>query len=205
MRVLKMKVKALMRLKPKTVFPSTPLSSVWKTIACERLYILPVVDDKKIIKGIISAEDLLIRLIPDYREFFSAFYPDSPEIEDIEEKMQKQITLLAQDVMNKEVYTVNQDHDVFKALSRMITYNVTNLPAVDGKYRLRGIIAEEDIFNYLFTKKESIFLRLDKKVAKEKERGNKKKEARLRLTRFASALKKKPSKYLKFFQKKSQK
>ncbi len=158
-----MKVKNLMRVKPKTVYLDTPLDKVWSLVSSLKFHMVPVVDKNFFIKGIITAEDLLINLIPDYREFFSDFFPTSPSIDDLEEKIKNQIHLTASDIMNKTVYTVYQNHDVFKALSRMLAYNKRILPVLDEKEKLVGFIVEKDIFKYLFNKQKHIWYKVKKK------------------------------------------
>ena len=109
-----MKVSKLMRRNPKTVTPDAPLDRVWQIVSELKFHILPVVDENNRLKGIITAEDILKNLIPDYRDFFSEFYPEAPTIEDIVDQIEMQINLFAKDLMNKKVYTVNSDQDVFK-------------------------------------------------------------------------------------------
>ena len=85
-----MKVKSLMRKNPKTVILDTPLSIIWNLLGHKQLHMLPVVDEENRLKGIITAEDLLKNLVPDYRQFFEEYYPNAPTIEDIEEQIEKQ-------------------------------------------------------------------------------------------------------------------
>src|SRR3989338_373445 len=157
-----MKVSKLMRRNPKTVTPDAPLDRVWQIVSELKFHILPVVDENNRLKGIITAEDLLKNLVPDYRHFFSEFYPEAPTIEDIVDQIEMQINLFAKDLMNKKVYTVNSDQDVFKALSKMMVYNVRILPVLDGDEKLAGFIVEKDIFKYLFQKKKNVFAKLQK-------------------------------------------
>ena len=157
-----MKVSKLMRLKPKTVTPDTPLDRVWQIVSELKFHILPVVDENNRLKGIITAEDLFKNLFPHYLHFFSEFYPEAPTIEDIVDQIEMQINLFAKDLMNKKVYTVNSDQDVFKALSKMMVYNVRILPVLDGDEKLAGFIVEKDIFKYLFQKKKNVFAKLQK-------------------------------------------
>jgi len=161
-----MKVSKLMRRNPKTVTPDAPLDRVWQIVSELKFHILPVVDENNRLKGIITAEDILKNLIPDYRDFFSEFYPEAPTIEDIADQIEKQIHLFAKDLMNKKVYTINNDQDVFKALSKMMAYNVRILPVLDGDEKLAGFIVEKDIFKYLFQKEKHILAKLQKLKSK---------------------------------------
>lgn len=158
-----MKVRDLMRLKPKTVTLDTPLDVVWDLIVQEQIHMVPVVDEEGFIKGIITAEDLFIKLIPDYQEFFSDFYPSVLTIEDIEEKIENHLNLTVENVMNTTVHTVYHHHDVFKAVSKMMVHSVRILPVVDEKEKLVGFIVEKDIFKHLFEKKKHIFEKIKKR------------------------------------------
>ena len=162
-----MKVRTLMRVKPKIVHFDTPLYDVWDLVARRQIHIVPVIGPNGNLRGIITAEDILKNLVPDYRDFFSEFYPQAPTIKDIVDQIQKQRFLTAKDVMNKTVYTVNHKHDVFKALSRMMAYNVRILPVVNDQDKIVGFIVEKDIFKYLFQKKKDLLKKM--KMVKKKE------------------------------------
>lgn len=157
-----MKVKDLMRHRPKIVKIDTPLAEVWSFLAKSDFHMLPVVDKEGIIQGVITAEDILMHLVPDYRDFFSDYYPESPTIEDVEQKLAEQSYLTAKNIMNTTVYTVYQDHDIYKALSRMLAYNKRILPVTDRENRLVGFIVEKDIFKYLFKIQKNILTILRK-------------------------------------------
>ena len=161
-----MKVKDLMRTKPATVLPDTPLKTVWDLLSHQRYYILPVVDNEGLIKGIITAHDLLLHLMPDYREFFSDFFPNVPTFEEVERKLSAEMHLTAADVMTSVVFSVRQKHDVFKALTRMLAYNRRVLPVTDEQDKLVGYIVEKDIFKYLFQKEKRLLKRLEQRKSK---------------------------------------
>ncbi|OGF99659.1 hypothetical protein A2Y99_01320 [Candidatus Gottesmanbacteria bacterium RBG_13_37_7] len=163
-----MYVKQLMRKKLKTVQLDTPINEVWNLISSEQLHLVPVLDKKKTLKGLITAEDLLINLIPDYREFFSEYYPISPTIEDVEKKLTKQLALCAKDVMNKRVFTIYHFQDVFNALSKMIAHNLRILPVINENEVVMGFIVEKDIFKYLFKKKKNLLKELKKFKSQQK-------------------------------------
>lgn len=190
-----MKVRDLMRKNPRTVQLDTPVETVWDLISSKQFYMLPVLDSDGYIKGIITAEDLLANLIPDYREFFSNFYPQAPKFKDIEAKIEKQLGLVAADVMNETVYTVYEYHDVFKALSRMIAYNVRVLPVTNKRELLVGFIVEKDIFTYLLEKQKNILEKVKKQQKAGEQLKEKGSENRGKTASLADAFKEKSSKY----------
>ncbi|OGG03101.1 hypothetical protein A2W14_04495 [Candidatus Gottesmanbacteria bacterium RBG_16_37_8] len=191
-----MEVSRLMRKKPRTVKLDTPLDIVWTLFAVKQMHMVPVVDEKNCLKGIITPEDLLKNLVPDYRNFFTEFYPDAPSIEDIEDQIDQQVHLTANDIMNKKVYTAYDYMDLFKALSRMMAYNVRILPVIDDDDHLKGFLVEKDIFRYLFTKKHHLFVKL-KKIKKGATPTWSKKKKKVSLRELAENPKSKPSKLLK--------
>lgn len=157
-----MNVRQLMRLKPKTVTVEAHLEEVWQLVSKLKFHILPVVDEHNHLRGIITAEDILKNLVPDYRALFSDYYPQAPTIEDIVDQIEKQINLCARDVMNKTVYSITPEADVYKALSKMMARNVRILPVVNQKEILIGFIVEKDIFRYLFLKEQKILKKIKK-------------------------------------------
>ena len=191
-----MEVSSLMRKKPVTVQLDTALVEIWKLIATKQMHMVPVVDENNCLKGIITAEDLLKNLVPDYRNFFTEFYPDAPSIEDIEDQIEKQIHLTAGMIMNTDVHTAYTDMDVFKALSRLMVYNVRILPVIDDDNHLKGFLVEKDIFRYLFAKKHHLFEKL-KKIKKGLTAPPVKEEKKDSLRKLAENLKAKPSQLLK--------
>lgn len=149
-----MLVSRLMNSKILTVKPKTPLPEVWRIIFKEHVHGLPVVDNKNKLIGIISAEDLLTKLFPEYDESFdidSAFASD--EDETIKEKLKKLEKLTAENIMNKHVLYTRPNTSLMRALSRMIVRKVRQLPVIDENDRLVGIISKTDIFKGLFKKR----------------------------------------------------
>ena len=157
-----MKVKSLMRKNPKTVILDTPLSIIWNLLGHKQLHMLPVVDEENRLKGIITAEDLLKNLVPDYRQFFEEYYPNAPTIEDIEEQIEKQTHLTAKNIMNPNAPSASENMDLFKALSLLMVNHVRILPVVDDGKKIKGFIVEKDIFRYLFKEKHDLFQKLKK-------------------------------------------
>lgn len=151
-----MKVASLIRLKNTKVAPDTPLLTAWKLLSKRNITLISVVDKYNKLVGVIGEDDLLYRLVPDYCEYFSEFYPSSPDMKDMESSFEREIKLQAQDVMNIKVISINKDDQVFKALSRMMIYKVRVLPVIDSDHKYQGMIVEDDIMVYLFKKHENL-------------------------------------------------
>src|SRR3989344_7352878 len=94
-----MQVKQLLRMKHTTVTPETHLDRVWKLLERRDISLVPVVDKSSMLVGVIGEDDLLYRLVPDYYEYFSMFFPEIPTERDLEDRLEKEITMVAKDVM----------------------------------------------------------------------------------------------------------
>ncbi len=146
-----MNVSEVMSKKVVTVTPTATFREVWRTIFKNKINSLPVVDKKQTIVGIITREELLERLYPDYQELFS-LDGEFPDFEDMERKVNELSNLKASDLMRKHVIFAHGDTPVMRALSRMIVRRINQMPVVDDKGRLVGVITKGDIFYSLFKK-----------------------------------------------------
>lgn len=145
-----MKVASLIRMVHTKVSPDAAVEKVWKMLAKRNITLLSVVSHDNDLIGVIGEDDLLYRLVPDYREYFSEFIPGAPDVSDLEEKLGRELLLTASDVMNKNVITVGPDQPIYKALSKMMAHNVRVLPVVSEEKKFLGMIFEDDIMQYLF-------------------------------------------------------
>lgn len=147
-----MQVKQLLRMKHTTVTPETRLDRVWKLLERRDISLVPVVDNKNILAGVIGEDDLLHLLIPDYYEYFSMFFPQIPDENDLEDKLAKEVSMVAADVMEKRVVVAFAEESIYTALARMMVHRVRQLPVVDENTRFLGLIIEDEIMRYLFQK-----------------------------------------------------
>jgi CBS-domain-containing membrane protein len=141
-------VKDFMKKKLISVYPEEPLTTVWKLIFSKGIHSLPVVDKSGKIKGIIAEEDLLARVYPQYSEIISDL--DSFKIKSLEKDVKNIKKLKAKDVMNKIVFSTSPESSIFKALSRMLMLQVRQLPVIDDKNKIVGLISKGDIFDHIF-------------------------------------------------------
>lgn len=161
-----MTIKSLVRLVHTKVTPTTSVAKVWQLLAKRNITLLAVVSDDNTLLGVIGEDDLLYRLVPDYREFFSEFLSASPDLTDLEDNLERQIHLTAKVVMNKKVVSINADQPIFKALSKMMAYKVRAMPAVDNEGKYLGMIVEDDIMTYLFAKHKVVVRKKKRKLYK---------------------------------------
>src|SRR3990167_9283099 len=98
-----MKLKPFIKKAHAKVQPETPLVYIWDLLLHNIISLVPVVTKEDKLVGVIHEEDLLYKLIPDYREFFSEFLPDAPTFTDVEDKFRQQICKCAKDVLNTNI------------------------------------------------------------------------------------------------------
>ncbi len=144
-----MKVSDVMSRKLLTVDADATLRQLWKTIFKSHINSVPVVDKKQKLLGIISKDDILKLLYPDYQDLVEDFF----SVTDFEE-MEKRIKALgsnkAKDIMRKRVVFTREDTPIMRALSRMIVRNVNQLPVLSDKDKIVGMVTKGDIFYALF-------------------------------------------------------
>lgn len=157
-----MQVKQLLRMKHTTVSPQTQVDRVWKLLERRDISLVPVIDKSGILLGVIGEDDLLYRLVPDYYEYFSMFFPEVPNERDLEEKLEKEITMTARDVMVGKVVVSLPGESLYSALSRMMVHHVRQLPVVDEEGKYLGMIIEDDIMRHLFSKHAHLLKRKKK-------------------------------------------
>ncbi len=134
-----------------TVVPTATFKEVWRMIFKNKIKSLPVVDKKKKLVGIITREELLERLYPDYQDLFSVD-GDFPDFEEMERKVGELSSLTASQIMRKHVVFTHGDTPVMRALSRMIVRRINQMPVVTENGDLVGMITKGDIFYSLFKK-----------------------------------------------------
>lgn len=144
-----MKILSLMSARVFTVFPETPYANLWEAIVKRRINAVPVVNAKKKLLGIVTRDDLLTALYPDQKEFVEAFSSGS-SYEVMEEKVKEMGNLRAKNVMSTHVIYTYDTTPIMRALSRMIARRVSQLPVLDERDRVVGMITKGDIFYELF-------------------------------------------------------
>lgn len=145
------------------VHPDTSLRELWKTIFSRRVNALPVVDKKKKILGIISKEDMLKLLYPNYEDMLEDLFT-SHDFESMEERIHDLNVKKARDIMCKRVVFTREDTPIMRALSRMIARRLNQLPVLSRKDEtVVGMVTKGDIFRALFQKHLTKFPPLTKR------------------------------------------
>ncbi len=146
-----MLVKDVMTSKVKSILSTTPYKEIWLTSFHSHTNALPVVDAKGTLVGLVTRDDLLRPIYPQYQEVFESIESVS-DFEEMEDRMKELAGLKAVDVMQSHVIFTRHTTLVMRALSRMIVRRVNQLPVLNEKDSVIGIVTKGDIFLALFQK-----------------------------------------------------
>jgi CBS-domain-containing membrane protein len=144
-----MRVAEVMSKDVETVSPATSFRDLWQILISKKYNALPVVDATRRLVGIVTKEDLLGSLYPDYREYIEDFASAS-DFQAMENKLKEMANTKARDVMCRRVIFTREKTLLMRALSRMIARHVNQLPVLSENDRLVGIITKGDVFKSLF-------------------------------------------------------
>lgn len=147
-----MKIHDIMSSNISTVGPESTVRELWKKLFTTHVNAIPVVDKKGAIAGIVVKEDLLKILYPDFQEYF-ADLGSIDDFEAMESKVHDLGNTRAKDIMCKRVVYTRSDTPIMRALSRMIVRRINQLPVLDEKDHVIGMVTKGDIF-YALVKRE---------------------------------------------------
>ena len=146
-----MKVHEVMTHTVVTVTPKSSFKTLWKILFQNKVNALPIVDQHKKLLGIITKEDLLKKLYPDYSDLIEDFNTAS-DFEAMEGKLEALAERSAQEFMNTRAIFTREDTLAMRALSRMIAQRVNQLPVVNDDDKVVGMLTKGDVFYALFRK-----------------------------------------------------
>ncbi|MDQ6661419.1 MAG: CBS domain-containing protein, partial [Chloroflexota bacterium] len=116
---------------------------------------LPVVDEHGLLQGIISSGDLIkAGILPVRRGIMrTALALDSLTAEAVEAPLgqARQSKLLAQDIMNRQVQTIEPSRSLREAATIMIETGVRRLPVVESNGMLVGMLSRADLLQAVVT------------------------------------------------------
>lgn len=134
-----------------TVSPDTTYRDVCKKIFSSHVHTLPVVDRKRRLVGIVARKDILERMYPQYQDVLE-FLETPQDFEAMEDRIREMAPLKARDIMCKTVIFAREQTLVMRALSRMIVRHVDQLPILNDRDQVVGVVTKGDIFYSLFRK-----------------------------------------------------
>ncbi len=132
-----------------TAKETSTVRDLWKLLFAKHVNAIPVVDGKKKIVGIVTKEDLLKALYPDYQEYF-VDVTGIADFELMEEKVRDMGDTKVSKIMCKRVIYTRDQTPVMRALSRMIVRSLNQLPVLSENDEVIGMVTKGDIFYALF-------------------------------------------------------
>jgi CBS domain-containing protein len=132
-----------------SVSPTTPVAAIIDVLLEAPFRVLPVVDERRQLQGIISTGDLInADILPMRRGLVrKAMNLDDTTAEAIEVPLQEArlSSRTAQEIMNRRLHTVRPDQSLREAAEIMLTANVRRLPVVDADGTLVGMLTRTDL------------------------------------------------------------
>lgn len=149
----KMKIKDIMTEEIITVSENDTIEKCANLLIKNNLSGLPVVDDKQHLKGIVTEGDLIRRnanvQTPAYLELLGGIIYLSDPNEFLDD-VKKAMGLFVNEIMTKNVITINPNDTVEQAANLLVKKKVKRLPVLDENEKLIGIVSRKDIMGHLF-------------------------------------------------------
>lgn len=142
-----MKVSRFMQKNIIAVSANDTLYKVIKIIFNLGFSAVPVVHKKKLV-GIITEQDILLKLFPTVSEYMADMV-SGRNFNSMEVNMKELMHWPAKEIMNKDPYTIQEDAPIMKAQSIMLLHKFSHIPVVDAQKNLVGMISQGDIFKAL--------------------------------------------------------
>ena len=147
-----MKIKDVMTKDAVTVRASTGIRQIYDIFCKKGIGGVPVVDDEKRLLGMVTKTELLDVLVPDYFDMLAdyLFIDDFGALEDKLENIPPLELFIAENLMVKNVISINAEASLMKAPALMNSHNIRRLPVVNSENKLVGIITRMDVCKALF-------------------------------------------------------
>ncbi len=133
----------IMTKKPTVVHPEDSMEAIWHLFEQKGFHHAPVVRDRKLV-GIISHTDYL-RVIQDV-------FSNNDHVKAFNTQLLRNV--LVQDIMSKEVITVEEHTTIQQVVAVFHTHPIHAVPVVDASFHLVGIVTTNDLLGVM----EHLFL-----------------------------------------------
>lgn len=152
----KLLVRQVMETAVATVHLETPVATIVELLLQAPFHVLPVVDERNQLRGILSTGDLInAGLLPMRRGLVrTARELDTQTAEAIASSLaeaQRSSSRTAQNIMHRQVRTIGPDASIREAAQILIDTQLRNLPVVDGTGTLLGIVTRADLLQAIRT------------------------------------------------------
>jgi CBS domain-containing protein len=148
----KMQAKDIMTREIITVISTTTVEETAKILSDNKISGLPVVNDSHEVIGIITEGDLVFQQKKVTTPAFIALFDGVLQLgkQRFYDEIKKIAAYKVEDLMTKEVISVQPDTDISDIATLMIEKNINRVPVVDKENKLVGIITRHDIIKHIY-------------------------------------------------------
>ena len=156
-RALRQLLEQLVARNPKSASPQTPVPDVITTMVQNRINMVPVLDDSKLV-GIITTSNI-VKLYTKFETVLHKLYPElagktSPPDQGSAGSPDKSALFswlfqTVRQIMTKNVICLHEQDELAEAMRIMQTHKLRHLPILDESDKLIGIVSDRDILRHL--------------------------------------------------------
>ena len=148
-----MKVKDVMAQGMIKVGPSTGIRKIYDIFCEKNISGVPVVDGENKLLGMVTKTELLEVLVPDYFDMIDEFLfiDDFGALEERLESIPNLELFIAEDLMIRDIITINENASLMKAPALMNKYRIQRIFVVNEDKKLAGVITRMDLCKALFS------------------------------------------------------
>jgi CBS domain-containing membrane protein len=138
-RISKIPLSRVMAAPPVCIHINDPFSRVEELLRVHRIRHLPVVDENRVLCGLITQTDLY-RTVSPFRSIDGELFYNKELLDGY----------LLESAMTKNVTTLTAEDDLASAIGIMVKKRFGCVPIIDVKHRLLGIITQIDILKEIY-------------------------------------------------------
>ena len=140
-------IKDCMKRRVITVTSSTTVEQAARLVTEEHVGTLPVIDEARVLLGVVRLKDLLGVFMPDFLTLLDNidFVHDFGALEEAEPRLGPEVAALTMSGLAGPPVAVEEDSGLMHALTTLMKHQLQDLPIIDKAGRLVGIASRVDI------------------------------------------------------------
>jgi predicted transcriptional regulator len=144
-----MKVKDVMTKKVISLKPDDNAKDALNLLFNMKISGLPVIGEKGELCGMFTEKEIIAKILPSYMESVGKYaYQENPKA--VKQKILEMAHLKVEDVMRKDVITVDEDAPLCEVAHMMYIQKARRLIVLNKAKEVAGIIARGDVVKFLF-------------------------------------------------------
>jgi len=148
-----MKIKEIMEKEVVSVKPEDNVIDVLDLLLKMQISGLPVIDAQGKLKGMFTEKEVLAHILPSYVEKVGRFvYDENPKA--VRQKIVSLRTKKVEEIMRREVVTLDEDTALCEAASTMLTQKARRIPILNKAKEVVGIVSRGDVVKALFEERK---------------------------------------------------